>query len=1532
MPGKINVDEDNAVQILDYWFVMEFLNQQSLRKYNDIRNETFAYKKELKNGYIKRPKKVVENFVPFKKGDNLHTLLQADSDAMKLPLWSDFTVFVGCMKKEVCIQKIAQNVEWRGQSPDENFDEIALATLKFSKNGSYITNSLAISPVAWAMKKISGGVVNASEKLSISEYKAEIRSVEEQISRLFEPIEEGDSFLESPSKFPVSDVVSYDLLRKIEEMICKDLQISVADTNGSFLAVYFKLYASEKDVEEDEDEIGFHMDFYSEDLEMAAKGLRNNSFSEAKKKLLLDYILGLYRYGGDSEKKPKRFDVVKPNSEEELYQFMLTTLTAEKAPLGKWPSRFMPTLMQQIAVNLATDKENILPVFSVNGPPGTGKTTLLKEIIVSNIVEKAILLADYKDPDEAFDDYNFEHGDGPEHSYNKFVKKYHRLKNKDINKYSVLVASSNNTAVENITKELPVEQKILDDITPSEKKEGPNNAALTELTKLFTVAESIETIPFKNTVWEEYTNEKGEKKKRSKEVVKEEPDIYFSRLATDLLNGRDGSRQKQQAFGLISASLGKKTNIKQVASKIISPLLEIMKKNEDITARKQSYVATRKMFKEQLSLVQKLRSELDKLVREEQKFVNICSEAENKKRQAEVIWRKQNLQSSEIDDEILIHRESISTFECEKTTIEMQINDIRTIVTELETKIKAQQSNIAATQTRIETLQKGVSRVGKFFKTTKYKETEGEILRTSEMQYQYLCQMNDLNKKLEEENEKITSSQTEIKNFEVKISEERKKLKELQIKRTNIEEERKRIEQELISANDKIDRQKSRVEKIKVDYQNKSPYERGFALNQQFIKDVFSVDIDVSTKAQLRNPWLSDRYNREREKLFLYALQMTKEFILGSKKCRDNFKHLDCLWNGSYSGGEQIKFVYDDLQECTAATYETLFLLIPVVSSTFASIQRLFKNTKEEDIIGTLIVDEAGQASPHMAIGALCRARRAVIVGDPKQVEPIVTDDQDLLRQTYAEDMFKLYADKTNSVQRFADIMNPYGTYLENGQGVEEWVGCPLLVHRRCIAPMYDISNDISYNNIMKQQTAQPKPEKLTTFIAAQSQWINISGKEAGRKSHFVKEQGDEVIKMLEIACSKNPYPDLFVISPFATVVSGVKAYIKKYIKVSKSRGEDNYLVKYESSVTGWMKKNIGTVHRFQGKEASEVIFLLGCDTSANAAMAIRWVNNNIVNVAVTRAKYRIYIIGDIQAWKDSKCVSRAKEIIDTYAFENLEHELQKENSDKEKLKKLCAEIPTGSTFPVFYKQGENEDEAEYIPSTAEVIREFTKANFMCRELTSEELSRFGFSSMEEVMKFSTKIRSNLLWGIKLYLLLEDAYKQTNAEIDASCCGILFCKAIEIQMQECFVDALKHHFPEYQMRVIPAVDFQDEQIIYLKDADTEEFTLGWYPAFIKKKKNELGIIMNRIGYAAYDKQWWDDFKSKLFECKNKRNDCCHTRLFQWENLETLLETMFAISESKHHNKLEGLMFESRVGLLMKENTDERVESETFFVK
>ena len=218
MLANLTTDEKDAIKILDYWFIMEFLNQQSLKKYKEKETSALTYKKQLLEGRKKRPNKKVEDFVWFKPGDTLRTLVKVESEAMRLPVWSDFTVFVGCMRKEVCIQNIAQNVEWAGQGPEENYDEIALASLKFSKDGSYVADSLSISPLAWAMKRLSGGTANASQKLAVSEYNSEVRELEDQISRLFEPIEEGESASESKESCAVSDTVSYGLLKQIENM------------------------------------------------------------------------------------------------------------------------------------------------------------------------------------------------------------------------------------------------------------------------------------------------------------------------------------------------------------------------------------------------------------------------------------------------------------------------------------------------------------------------------------------------------------------------------------------------------------------------------------------------------------------------------------------------------------------------------------------------------------------------------------------------------------------------------------------------------------------------------------------------------------------------------------------------------------------------------------------------------------------------------------------------------------------------------------------------------------------------------------------------------------------------------------------------------------------------------------------------------------------------------------------------------------------------------------------------------------------
>ena len=199
-----------------------------------------------------------------------------------------------------------------------------------------------------------------------------------------------------------------------------------------------------------------------------------------------------------------------------------------------------------------------------------------------------------------------------------------------------------------------------------------------------------------------------------------------------------------------------------------------------------------------------------------------------------------------------------------------------------------------------------------------------------------------------------------------------------------------------------------------------------------------------------------------------------------------------------------------------------------------------------------LVVDEAGQATPQSALGAIYRTKRAIVVGDPLQIEPVVTIPQvliDILADSL--EIEKSYQRMENSVQIFADRLNRF-----NGRIGKRQVGCPLVVHRRCIEPMFSISNQISYDRRMFNQTNQREEylKEDQPFLIKKSGWIHVEGPENGEKDHYVKNQGVKGCELLEkaVLIYQNLFESdkkIFIITPFKTVAESLRKTVVRFFK-----------------------------------------------------------------------------------------------------------------------------------------------------------------------------------------------------------------------------------------------------------------------------------------------------------------------------------------------------------------------------------------------
>lgn len=790
-----------------------------------------------------------------------------------------------------------------------------------------------------------------------------------------------------------------------------------------------------------------------------------------------NYNVSLREYLNSKNNESQRKDIFDDRSH------FFGCINPKNMPAGKWPSSPSYSLYtaQAAAVNnLFSSFEEYGGIRGINGPPGTGKTTLLLDVVAEVIVKRATQMMKL----------------GCNNLFNKKYEKiekdkgfagYFHLRKSLINQYGIVVASNNNAAVENITKELPSLEKIDIEAFPQAAYFTEQAQYLTETPNWGTLSAALGKAEnkniFRNAFWKP-GNDKKEKSNKNKDF------IYFHDLLYNVYRDKENDQS------------------------------EIHRANFETT-------------KEKLTVLLK--------------SFNIFQQKAIAFHNGLAQYQKDVEEKANLEQEVI-------SLDAKRKVLSEKNSALRQQIAEREFSIQNLQNNLQLLQTTKPTC----FFFQKLFKTSSYQQWKTKV-------EQYLDQFDRLQLQSDALRKEQQECDTELLSIQTKLQQ---------------------ISKQLVALKRSIHLYLDQREELHTFY--------GIAYENLVDADFISQPMSEMHK---RMPYHSAQIAQLRSEIFLLSIELHQHAIMANAKyVRNNLN----LFFEMLSGYANIQ------EDIVSNLWSTFFLCVPVVSTTLASVSRLFPN-KEKDQIGWLLIDEAGQATPQSAAGIIYRSKRCVIVGDPLQVEPVVTIPKNLVyKLMQQEKVDKIWSPIQTSVQQLADRISVNGTYMPLANSDEQiWTGFPLRTHRRCDNPMFDIANKIAYDGQMVKDT---KDDTKNNFIG-NSKWFHVEDTTLVNK-HTLKGEIELLkIKIQELKESKYQ-GEIFIISPFALVANFCAWEFHNDPKIS-----------------------CGTIHKFQGKEADIVFLVLGSDPKSPGARNWASEKPNMLNVALTRAKKRIYVIGNKNLW-----------------------------------------------------------------------------------------------------------------------------------------------------------------------------------------------------------------------------------------------------------------------------------------------------------
>lgn len=281
------------------------------------------------------------------------------------------------------------------------------------------------------------------------------------------------------------------------------------------------------------------------------------------------------------------------------------------------------------------------------------------------------------------------------------------------------------------------------------------------------------------------------------------------------------------------------------------------------------------------------------------------------------------------------------------------------------------------------------------------------------------------------------------------------------------------------------------------------------------------------------------------------------------------------------------------------------------------------------DEIDLLIVDEAGQVSPEVAGASFSLAKKALVIGDTHQIEPVrsLTRSVDMGNLTH----YGVLKDVNHydalcetggtvtqgSVMRVAQRASLHH-YLPEGEP-----GMYLREHRRCYDDIISFSNELCYQGLLIPKRGKAPSDSLFPPMG----YLHIDGRaetpamgsrrnplEANVIASWLAENRESIEHFYHDDTGKTLEDLVAVITPFKAQKHLIEqAFSKKGIKVGKADG----------------MMTVGTVHALQGAERPLVIFSPVYSRHNNGNFIDDF--PSILNVATSRAKDTFLVFGDME-------------------------------------------------------------------------------------------------------------------------------------------------------------------------------------------------------------------------------------------------------------------------------------------------------------